>query len=106
MVAPLTLLGKAEGTQSKGRVVLPGGLNNAANNTRIIKAGTPPKDTPARSRLDMRLANFGEIPKGEVRRITILGNSVNKPEVWFLTNLAHSPGYLLASTENFEDHPA
>jgi hypothetical protein len=31
---------------------------------------------------------------------------VNKPEVWFLTNLAHSPGYLLASTENFEDHPA
>src|SRR5918992_4681324 len=92
--------------QSKGRVVLPGGLNNAANNTPIIKAGTPPKDTPARSRLDMRLANFGESPKGEVRRIHILGPSVNKPEVWQEPNSAHSPGYLLVSTENFEDNPA
>ena len=43
---------------------------------------------------------------GEVRRIHLLGTPVNKAEVRFLTNLAHSPGYLLASTENFEDHSA
>ena len=45
-------------------------------------------------------------PASELPRILLLRGSVNKPEVWFLTNLAHSPGYLLASTENFEDHPA
>jgi hypothetical protein len=39
-------------------------------------------------------------------RTPLLGTSVNKPEVWFLTNLAPSPGYLLTSTENLEDRPA
>ena len=51
-------------------------------------------------------ANFRERRKDEVRRILLLRTPVNKPEVRFLTNLAHSPGYLLASTENFEDHSA
>ena len=46
MVAPQTLLRKAEGTQSKGRVELPGGLNNAANNMGIIKAGAPYEPRP------------------------------------------------------------
>ena len=50
--------------------------------------------------------NFLELRQREVRRMHLPGTSVNKPEVWFLTNLAHSPGYLLASIENFEDHPA
>ena len=39
-------------------------------------------------------------------RTLLLGGRVNKHEAGFLTNLAHSPGYLLASIENFEDHPA
>ena len=54
------------------------------------------------------LTNFVELRKAEVqlRRIHLPRPRVNKPEVWFLTNLAHSPGYLLRSIENFEDHPA
>ncbi len=48
----------------------------------------------------MRNPGFG------LRIKTLPGTSVNKDEVWFLTNLAHSPGYLLASIENFEDNPA
>ena len=51
-------------------------------------------------------ANFLELRQCEVRRIHILGPSVNKPEVWQEPNSAHSPGYLLVSTENFEDNPA
>jgi hypothetical protein len=42
MVAPLTLLRKAEGgRKAKAALCYRAGLNNAANNTRIIKAGTP-----------------------------------------------------------------
>jgi hypothetical protein len=52
--------------------------------------------------------NFLELRQREVqlRRTNLLGTSVHKPEVRVLTNLAHSPGHLLASTENFEDHSA
>jgi hypothetical protein len=42
MVAPLTLLRKAEGgRKAKAALCYRAGLNNAANNTRIIKARTP-----------------------------------------------------------------
>ena len=42
----------------------------------------------------------------ELPKTFLLRASVNKPDVWFLTNLVHSPDHLLASTENLEDHRA
>ena len=49
MVAPLTLLRKAEGTQSKGRVELPGRVEQRGQQHTHYKGRDTPKDTPARS---------------------------------------------------------
>ena len=48
MVAPLTLLRKAEGTQSKGRVVLSGLVEQRGQQHTHYKGRDTPKDTPAR----------------------------------------------------------
>jgi len=50
MLAPLTLLRKAEGTQSKGRVVLPGRVEQRGQQHTHYKGRDTPKDTPARGR--------------------------------------------------------
>ena len=47
MLAPLTLLRKAEGTQSKGRVVLPGRVEQRGQQHTHYKGRDTPKDTPA-----------------------------------------------------------
>src|SRR5215217_2228218 len=43
-----------------------------AKNVSPGRARMPPKDTPARSRLDMHLANFGETPERELRQNGVL----------------------------------
>src|SRR5215216_371414 len=49
-----------------------------AKNVSPGRARMPPKDTPARSRLDMHLANFGETPERELRQNGVLRSSLRQ----------------------------
>ena len=64
MVSPLEVLRNAERAQSEGRAKEEVATRRGQGQ---YKGRDTPKDSPARSRLDMHLANFGEFLFHDVR---------------------------------------